>query len=118
MIVIGNSTSVRGFSQQEGDAYEVFDQLPADAKRALHEANIDWCPFHFVDAILESLHAGLTFGAAVDRAAEIARRQDASELQQFGAAWPQRWGTYPALAAQATFCRYDEVARVRAGRRA
>jgi len=97
-------------SRRKGDRWKAFDTLPTPVRRALHEANVDWCALESKAAISRFMKSGLHPETAALSEVDDIMDADVHEAQRFARTWPKRYGAYPALAARSTMMRYDERA--------
>jgi len=102
-----NSTATRPYSKLKGDPYQAYEELPAEVRRALQEALVDWCPLRTREWHLRLLrHERLQPAQATSFLVQTIRRHDQAELAAFAKTWPRGQQAYPHIAAQATLQRY------------
>jgi hypothetical protein len=113
----GNSRGTALPSNFRGNPMSAHDRLPQPLRRALQDALLDWCPLVERWRMNKLIKAGVPEAEAAERLAQGIREADARQMEAMRYAWPARFGRCPAIAAEATMLRYDEVDRVRARRR-
>ena len=91
-------------------AIPLFDDLPRSVRRALHEANGNWCAAQQAERYRDLLER-YGWAAAEDIMVKWIRAIDAAERQRFADDFEARFGTpYPARAAGSTLTRYERRA--------
>lgn len=106
-----NTAATRPRSKLRGDPYQALEALPAEVRRALHEALVDWCPLRAREWHLHLLRReGLRPAQAASCLVRTIRGLDHAEVAAFAGTWPAGAGAYPHLAAGATLQRYAGAA--------
>ena len=102
-----NSMATKPYSKLKGDPYRAYEELPAEVRRALQEALVDWCPLRAREWHLHLLHQQrLRPAQAASFLVQAIRRHDHAEVAAFARTWPKGAKAYPHLAAGATLQRY------------
>jgi hypothetical protein len=102
-----NSMASKPYSKLKGDPYQAYEKLPAEVRRALQEALVDWCPLRAREWHLRLLHQQrLRPAEATSFLVQTIRRHDHAEVAAFARTWPKGAQAYPHLAAGATLQRY------------
>ena len=102
-----NSMAAKPYSKLKGDPYQAYQELPAEVRRALQEALVDWCPLRAREWHLHLLHGQrLRPAQAASVLVETIRRHDHAEVAAFARTWPKGAQAYPHVAAGATLQRY------------
>ena len=102
-----NSTSTKPYSTLKGDPYRAYEDLPAEVRRALQEALVDWCPLRAREWHLHLLRQQrLQPAQATSFLVQTIRKNDHAEVAAFARTWPKGAQAYPHLAAGATLQRY------------
>lgn len=102
-----NSMATTPYSKLKGDAYQAYDELPFEVRRALQEALVDWCPLRAREWHLHLLRRQrLKPAQAASFLVQTIRGQDHAEVASFARTWPNGTQAYPHLAAAATLQRY------------
>jgi hypothetical protein len=102
-----NSTAAKPYSKLRGDPYQAYQELPAEVRRALQEALVDWCPLRAREWHLHLLRRQrLRPAQAASVLVETIRKHDHAEVAAFARTWPKGAQAYPHLAAGATLQRY------------
>jgi hypothetical protein len=102
-----NSTAPKPYSRLKGDPYRAYEELPAEVRRALQEALVDWCPLRTREWHLRLLRQDrLRPAQATSFLVQTIRREDHAEVAAFARTWPKGAQAYPHLAAGATLQRY------------
>jgi hypothetical protein len=102
-----NSTATKPRSTLKGDAYRAYEELPREARRALQEALVDWCPLRAQEwhqHLLRRMRMRPAEAAAA--LVQVIRRQDHAEVAAFARGWAKGVAAYPHLAAGASLQRY------------
>ncbi|HEY4250516.1 MAG TPA: DUF6525 family protein [Roseomonas sp.] len=99
--------ATKPYSKLKGDPYRAYEALPAEVRRALQEALVDWCPLRARDWHLHLLRQrGLRPAEVTSFLVQTIRGQDHAEVAAFAKAWPNGPQAYPHVAAGATLQRY------------
>lgn len=99
--------ATRPYSRLKGDPYRALEELPAEVRRALQEALVDWCPLRAREWHLDLLrHRRLRPAQAAAVLVQEIRRRDQAEVAAFARTWPKGAEAYPHLAAGATLQAY------------
>jgi hypothetical protein len=102
-----NSMATKPYSKLKGDPYRAYEELPAEVRRALQEALVDWCPLRAREWHLNLLRQQrLRPAQATSFLVQTIRRHDHAEVAAFARTWPKGPQAYPHLAAGATLQRY------------
>lgn len=102
-----NSMAAKPYSRLKGDPYRAYEELPAEVRRALQEALVDWCPLRAREWHLQLLRQqNLRPAQAASFLVQTIRREDQAELAAFARTWTKGADAYPHLAAGATQQRY------------
>jgi len=102
-----NSMAAKPYSKLKGDPYRAYEELPAEVRRALQEALVDWCPLRAREWHLHLLRQQrLRPAQAASFLVQTIRGQDHAEVTAFARTWPKGAQAYPHLAAEATLQRY------------
>ncbi|WP_458094432.1 DUF6525 family protein [Roseomonas sp. WA12] len=102
-----NSMAAKPYSKLKGDPYQAYQELPAEVRRALQEALVDWCPLRAREWHLHLLRRQrLRPAQAASVLVETIRKHDHAEVAAFARTWPKGAEAYPHLAAGATLQRY------------
>lgn len=102
-----NSMAARPYSKLKGDPYRAYEELPAEVRRALQEALVDWCPLRAREWHLHLLRRERLRPAQAARfLVQTIRGQDHAEVAAFARTWANGAPAYPHLAAGATLQRY------------
>ena len=102
-----NSAATRPYSKLKGDPYRAYEELPADVRRALQEALVDWCPLRTREWHLQLLRQQRVRPAqAASILVQTIRKYDQAEIAAFARTWTKGAAAYPHLAADATLQRY------------
>jgi hypothetical protein len=102
-----NSMAAKPYSKLKGDPYRAYEELPAEVRRALQEALVDWCPLRAREWHLHLLRRQrLRPAQAASFLVQTIRGHDHAEVAAFARAWPKGAQAYPHLAADATLQRY------------
>lgn len=102
-----NSMAAKPYSRLKGDPYQAYQELPAEVRRALQEALVDWCPLRAREWHLHLLHRQrLRPAQAASVLVQTIRRHDYAEVAAFARTWANGAEAYPHLAAGATLQRY------------
>lgn len=102
-----NSVAAKPYSRLKGDPYRAYEDLPAEVRRALQEALVDWCPLRAREWHLQLLRQRRMRPAqAASMLVQAIRGQDHAEVAAFARSWPKGAQAYPHLAAGATLQRY------------
>ncbi|MBP0495398.1 DUF6525 family protein [Pararoseomonas indoligenes] len=102
-----NSMASRPYSKLKGDPYRAYEELPAEVRRAMQEALVDWCPLRAREWHLDLLRRQrLRPAQAAFFLVQTIRKQDHAEVASFARTWPKGAQAYPHLAAEATLQRY------------
>lgn len=102
-----NSVAAKPYSKLKGDPYRAYEELPAEVRRALQEALVDWCPLRAREWHLHLLHRQrLRPAQAAFFLVQTIRGQDHAEVGAFAKTWSKGAQAYPHLAAGATLQRY------------
>ncbi|UFN47657.1 DUF6525 family protein [Roseomonas sp. OT10] len=102
-----NSMAARPYSTLKGDPYRAYEELPAEVRRALQEALVDWCPLRAREWHLHLLRRErLRPAQAASFLIQTIRRQDQAEVAAFARTWSKGAEAYPHLAAGATLQSY------------
>lgn len=108
-----NTAAARPRSALRGDPYRALEELPAEVRRALHEALVDWCPLRAREWHLHLLRRErLRPAEAASLLVRKIRGLDHAEVRDFARAWPKGAEAYPHLAAEATLQRYAGAAGI------
>lgn len=103
----GNVTGAAPLSKlPPGLSWQVFDELPRAIRRALHEANLNWCSGSVAIGYERAIER---FGWQDANHVMVARIRaiDADERRRFADDYEARFSTpYPARAARSTLTRY------------
>lgn len=103
-----NSTSTKPYSNLKGDPYRAFEELPAEVRRALQEALVDWCPLRAREWLVHLIRKDrLRPAKAATVLVRTIRKMDHAEVVAFARTWPKGAKTYPHIAASATIQRYN-----------
>lgn len=97
--------AAKPYSKLKGDPYRAYEELPAEVRRALQEALVDWCPLRAREWHLHLLQQ-LRPAQAASFLVQAIRRHDQAEVAAFARRWPTGAQGYPHLAAGATLQRY------------
>ncbi|MCR0985295.1 DUF6525 family protein [Roseomonas populi] len=109
--------AAKPYSKLKGDPYRAYEELPAEVRRALQEALVDWCPLRAREWHLHLLRRErLRPAQAAHFLVETIRGQDHSEVAAFARTWPKGAQAYPHLAAGATLQRYAGAEGIPAAR--
>ncbi|MGG5810129.1 DUF6525 family protein [Falsiroseomonas sp. CW058] len=112
-----NSMATRPYSRLKGDPYRAYEELPAEVRKALQEALVDWCPLRAREWHLDLLRRQrLRPAQAASFLVETIRRQDHAEVAAFSRTWAKGAQAYPHLAAGATLQRYEGMEGIPAPR--
>lgn len=99
--------ATRPYSKLKGDPYRAYEELPAEVRRALQEALVDWCPMRAREWYVHLLRRlRLRPAQATSLLVQTIRRHDHAEVTAFARTWPDGPNAYPHLAASATLQRY------------
>lgn len=102
-----NSMAAKPYSRLKGDPYRAYEELPAEVRRALQEALVDWCPLRAREWHHHLLRQQrLRPAQAAFALVQAIRGQDHAEVAAFARTWPKGARAYPHLAAGATLQRY------------
>ncbi|PWS35490.1 hypothetical protein DFH01_17950 [Falsiroseomonas bella] len=102
-----NSMATRPYSKLKGDPYRAYEELPAEVRRALQEALVDWCPLRARERLLHLLREQrLRPAQAAFSLVQTIRGHDHAEVAAFARTWSKGPQAYPHLAAGATLQRY------------
>lgn len=102
-----NSMAAKPYSKLKGDPYRAYEELPAEVRRALQEALVDWCPLRAREWHLHLLRRErLRPAQAASFLVQTIRKHDHAEVAAFARTWPKGAEAYPHLAADATLQRY------------
>jgi hypothetical protein len=102
-----NSMAAKPYSKLKGDPYQAYQELPAEVRKALQEALVDWCPLRAREWHLHLLRRQrLRPAQAASVLVETIRKHDHAEVAAFARTWPKGAEAYPHLAAGATLQRY------------
>jgi len=102
-----NNTATKPYSTLKGDPYRAFEELPAEVRRALQEALVDWCPLRAKEWLLHLIRKDrLRPAKAATVLVRTIRKMDHAEVIAFARTWPEGAKTYPHIAASATIQRY------------
>ncbi|TPG55729.1 hypothetical protein EAH89_14310 [Roseomonas nepalensis] len=102
-----NSMAAKPYSKLKGDPYRAYEELPAEVRRALQEALVDWCPLRAREWHLHLLRRErLRPAQAAHFLVQTIRGQDHAEVAAFARTWAKGAQAYPHLAAGATLQRY------------
>jgi len=102
-----NSMATKPYSKLKGDPYRAYEELPAEVRRALQEALVDWCPLRAREWHLHLLRQQRMRPAqAASTLVQAIRRHDHAEVAAFAKIWSEGAQAYPHLAASATLQRY------------
>lgn len=102
-----NSMAAKPYSKLQGDPYRAYEELPAEVRRALQEALVDWCPLRAREWHLHLLRQQrLRPAQAASFLVQAIRRHDHAEVAAFARTWSGGAEAYPHLAASATLQRY------------
>lgn len=101
-----NNLAARPLSRLKGDPWRAYESLPAEVRRALQEALVDWCPLRALEWHGQLRRQGLRPAAVVATLVQAIRRHDQAELAAFARSWPAGATAYPHVAAEATQQRY------------
>jgi hypothetical protein len=102
-----NSMAAKPYSRLKGDPYRAYEELPAEVRRALQEALVDWCPLRAREWHLDLMRRQrLRPAQASSFLVQAIRGHDHAELTAFAGTWPKGAKAYPHLAAGATIQRY------------
>ncbi|WP_338663764.1 DUF6525 family protein [Pararoseomonas sp. SCSIO 73927] len=102
-----NSMAAKPYSKLKGDPYQAYEELPAEVRRALQEALVDWCPLRAREWHLQLVRQQrLRPAQAAFVLVQTIRGQDHAEVAAFARTWPKGAQAYPHLAADATLQRY------------
>ena len=103
--------ATRPYSTLKGDPYRAYEALPAEVRRALQEALVDWCPLRAREWHIHLLRQlGLRPAQATHVLVQTIRGQDQAEVAAFARTWAKGPAAYPHLAAGATLQRYAGMA--------
>lgn len=103
--------ATRPYSTLKGDPYRAYEALPAEVRRALQEALVDWCPLRAHEWHIHLLRRlGLRPAQATHVLVQTIRGQDQAEVAAFARTWAKGPAAYPHLAAGATLQRYAGMA--------
>ncbi len=106
-----NTAATRPRSPLRGDPYRALEELPAEVRRALHEALVDWCPLRAREWLAHlQRREGLRPARAAAALVLAIRRLDHAEVVAFAGRWLKGAAAYPHLAAGATLQRYRGAA--------
>lgn len=99
--------ATRPYSKLKGDPYRAYEELPAEVRRALQEALVDWCPLRAREWHAQLLRERrLRPSQVTSFLVQTIRRHDHAEVAAFAKTWPTGPKAYPHLAAGATLQRY------------
>lgn len=99
--------ATKPYSTLKGDPYRAYEELPAEVRRALQEALVDWCPLRAREWHQRLLREQrLRPAQATSFLVQTIRRHDQAEVAAFARTWPKGAQAYPHLAAGATLQRY------------
>lgn len=99
--------ATRPFSKLKGDPYRAYEELPAEVRRALQEALVDWCPLRAREWHHQLLRQQKVRPAhAAFMLVQAIRKHDHAEVSAFAKTWPRGAKAYPHVAADATLQRY------------
>ncbi|UPG74131.1 DUF6525 family protein [Roseomonas gilardii subsp. gilardii] len=102
-----NSMAAKPYSKLRGDPYRAYEELPAEVRRALQEALVDWCPLRAREWYHQLLRQQrLRPAQAAYCLVQAIRGHDHAEVAAFARTWPKGTRAYPHLAAGATLQRY------------
>jgi hypothetical protein len=108
-----NTAATRPRSALRGDPFQAFEELPAEVRRALHEALVDWCPLRAREWHHHLLRReGLRPAPAAASLVRTIRGLDHAEVAAFAKTWHKGAEAYPHLAAGATLQRYAGAAGI------
>ena len=99
--------ATKPYSKLKGDPYRAYEELPAEVRRALQEALVDWCPLRAREWHIRLLGERRLRPAQVTSfLVQTIRGHDHAEVVAFAKTWPKGPKAYPHLAAGATLQRY------------
>ena len=105
--------AARPRSKLKGDPYQAYEELPAEVRRTLQEALVDWCPLRAREWHLHLLRQQrLRPAQAASFLVRTIRGYDHAEMAAFAKTWPAGAQAYPHLAAGATLQRYAGAAGI------